>query len=196
MCSSDLLAWLNANWNIAPVGGGWACSGNTYNKGCPYGMFNVFKALKLHGVTTQLSNVNRATGVLGDPVVGDPDDWYMDYVDYLVNNQSSPGTNAGGSWSAAFSGSASDTNGNAALFELILAPVALIAPDPTLFSSVGLKQGSPLSTNDVTGPVSSSHMVTAQVRGTGDVPVPGATVNFTVVSGPNAGASATCVPAS
>ena len=83
-----------------------------------------------------------------------------------------------------------------AVAELILAPVALVNPDPQLSSSVGLKQGSPLSPNDVTGPVSSSHMVTAEVRGAGNVPVPGATLTFSVLSGPNAGASGVCNPVS
>ena len=83
-----------------------------------------------------------------------------------------------------------------AIAELILAPVALINPDPTLFSTVGLLQGNPLSTNNVTGPVSSPHTVTAQVRAANNVPVPGATLNFSVLSGPNVGASGVCSPAS
>ncbi len=170
---------------------GWVCGGARGGMGCGYPMFNVFKGLKLYGVQT-LPGVTRPAGPGPIPA----GDWYADYVDYLVTNQVSPTSTAGGQWGGSFSccglGYASATT---AIAELILSPVALIAPDPTLFSTVGLLQGIPLSIDDDTNPVGSHHIVTAQVRAAGNVPVPGATVAFAVISGPNMGASGTCVPA-
>lgn len=178
--------WITSGGNEAPpAGAAYACSGNgKYNKGCGYGMFNAFKGLKLHGVNT-LPDVNRPAGSFGDP-----DDWYADYLDWLIANQSLPTDPAGGSWPGMrFSASHGDnTSGAAALAELILSPVALIAPDPTLFSSVGL------SPQTDTNPVSTPHTVIAFVQATGGAPIAGATVGFTVLSGPNAGASGTCNP--
>ena len=81
----------------------------------------------------------------------------------------------------------SSVNGDAAVALLILAPVALLLPDPTTFSTLGLQQGTPLSTNAATEPVGASHTVTAVVTAQGGAPVPGATVTFTVLTGPNAG---------
>jgi len=185
---------VNLRWPTGSAVGddGWVCGGARGGMGCSYPMFNVFKGLKLYGVQT-LPGVARPAGPGPIPA----GDWYADYVDYLVANQVSPTNTAGGNWSGSFSccglGYASATT---AVAELILSPVALIAPDPTLFSSVGLLQGGPpLTTNDDTNSVGSHHIVTAQVRAAGNVPVPGATVTFAVISGPNMGASGTCVPA-
>jgi hypothetical protein len=72
---------------------------------------------------------------------------------------------------------------------LILSPVALIPPDPGLFSTVGLSPATD------TNPVGTDHTVTAFVQSANNQPVPGATIGFTVLTGPNAGASGTCVPA-
>jgi hypothetical protein len=171
-----------------PAGSAFACQNNgKFNKGCGYGMFNTFKALKLYGITT-LPNVNRPAGSIGDP-----DDWYEDYRDYLVANQVNPTSQTGGQWQSpglVFSSSASNVHGETALAELILAPVALIAPDPGLFSTVGL------SPQTDTNPVNTPHTVTAFVQSSGGQPIPGATVGFNVLSGPNAGASGVCNPAS
>ena len=70
-----------------------ACSSGTYNKGCAYGMFNVFKGFKLYGILT-LPGVGRAAGPGAIPA----NDWYADYVDWLLANQTSPTTQAGGNW--------------------------------------------------------------------------------------------------
>ncbi|HUE86481.1 MAG TPA: Ig-like domain-containing protein, partial [Vicinamibacterales bacterium] len=59
----------------------------------------------------------------------------------------------------------------------------LIQPDPTLFSTVGL------SPDTDTNPVGTDHTVTATAQSASGAPVPGATVNFQVISGPNAGKS-------
>ena len=183
--------WLMSGSSEAPpAGAAYACSNGKYNKGCGYGMFNAFKALKLQGIST-LSNVGRPAGPGAIPA----NDWYADYVDWLIANQTDPTAATGGYWAAMFfSSSGNGTSGNAALAELILSPVALISPDPTLFGSVGLSQGSPLSQLPDTNPVSTSHTVTALVESATFTPIAGATVGFTVLTGPNAGASGTCAP--
>jgi len=63
--------------------------------------------------------------------------------------------------------------------------VALVAPDPVLFSTVGL---SPLT---ATNPVGSSHTVTAFTQAANNAPVPGVTISFRVITGPNAGKTGT-----
>lgn len=194
---ASALGAINLRWPTGSTSGddGWVCGAHG-GQGCSYPMFNVFKALKLYGIQT-LAASTRAAGPGPIPA----GDWYAEYVDYLLANQVNPQATTGGSWTFQFS--CCGLNGYpvsaTAVAELILAPVALVQPDPTLFSSVGLKQGLPLSTADDTNPVSTQHTVTAQVRGTGDVPVPGATVNFSVLSGPNAPKTTVdgvCVPAS
>jgi hypothetical protein len=173
-----------------PPGSALACGNGSYNLGCGYGMFNTFKALKLLGIST-LSNVGRPAGPDGIPA----NDWYAYYVDWLVANQTTPTSATGGNWTGIyFSSSGNGVGGNAALAELILSPVALISPDPTLFGSVGLSQGNPPSQDPAFNPVGTDHTVTAFVQSATHTPIPGATVGFTV-SGQNAGASGTCVPA-
>jgi hypothetical protein len=80
-----------------------------------------------------------------------------------------------------FSCCANGTSINAAIAELILAPVALVAPDPILFSTVGLSPAT------ATNPVGTSHTVTAFTQAVNNAPVPGVTVVFRVMTGPNAG---------
>ena len=161
------------------------------NKGCAYAMYNIFKGLKLQGVTT-LPGIGRPAG----PGTIPADDWYADYQDWLVTNQNAPTTIAGGGWaytgnnasSLVFSCCASPESApDTALAELILSPVALVLPDPTLFGTVGL--GPATSTN----PVNTNHTVTALVQAPNHSPIAGATVGFTIVSGPNAGAAGTCL---
>lgn len=181
----NALNWINARW-AAPSGESFLCSGGISNKGCGYGMFNVFKGLKLFNVAT-LPSVNRV-GVdwngNGTPdVVGDVDDWHADYEDWLVVNQTSPQTTTAGNWGPlVFS---SQVNGHepaeTALGLLILAPVALVLPDPTLFSTVGLSPPS------ATNPPGTSHIVIARTLATNKAPIPGATVTFRVIAGPNVG---------
>jgi hypothetical protein len=149
-------------------------------------MFNNFKGLKLHGVAT-LPQVNRSTHAwkfLG--TTGVEDDWYADYQDWFVFNQLAPGTTAGGSWGSnsspmRFSCCADGTALNAAIAELILSPVALVAPDAFKFSTVGLF---PLVASN---PVGTDHTVTAFAQAANDAPVPGVTIDFRVLTGPNAG---------
>jgi hypothetical protein len=187
---------LGNNWSsgftsgVPVVGYAYPCSGtNLYNKGCAYGMFNVFKGLKLFGVQT-LTGVNRAAGPGAIPA----DDWYADYVDWLVENQTNPRTLTGGTWNRLyFSGAYSyDATAAASIALLILSPTALVLPDPVTFASLGLQQGSPLSINPMTNPVTTppgTHTVTGITVATNGSPVPGVTVGFKVLSGPNAGAA-------
>lgn len=160
------------------------------NKGCAYSMYNVFKGLKLQGIQT-LPGIGRPAGPGAIP----QDDWYADYQDWLVQHQHLPTNTAGGDWAYT-----NDANGMAwsccagpesapdtAIAELILAPVALVLPDPTKFGTVGLSPAS------ATNPVGTSHTVTAHASATNDAPVAGATVVFTVLSGPNAGQTGSAV---
>jgi RHS repeat-associated protein len=170
---------ISSRWNAPVSGDNYPCASNLYNKGCGYAMFNVFKALKLQGVTT-LPGVSRAAG----PGTIPAGDWYADYVDWLLANQTTPTTLTGGHWAGlSFSCCGEGVVGSAALAELILSPVALIAPDPTLFSTIGLGP-----TTALLAP-GGAHTVTATATSANGAPVPGATVNFSVLSGPNTGAS-------
>ncbi|MBL8307610.1 MAG: hypothetical protein JNM33_13010 [Rubrivivax sp.] len=171
---------INSWWNGGPGIGGdsWGCGGAaTVNKGCAYTMFNNFKGLKLQNIAT-LPGVTRPAGPGAQPA----GDWYADYEDWLVANQSNPGTTAGGNWSTmSFSSIRNSGPANAAIAELILAPVTLVAPDPVLFSTVGL---SPFS---ATNPVGGTHTVTAIAQAANNAPIAGVTINFRVVNGPNTG---------
>ncbi len=152
-------------------------------------MFNAFKGLKLYGVNT-LPGVNR-TGTF----VGDVDDWHADYQDWLVANQTSPLVTTGGNWATLqFSTQVgNNTAGGSAEALLILAPTALVLPDPTTFSTVGLKHGNPLDITPQTNPVGTSHTVTAIATAANGNPVATATINFLVISGPNQGKSGQAV---
>jgi hypothetical protein len=153
-------------------------------------MYNIFKGLKLLGVQT-LRGVGRAAG----PGTIAANDWYADMVDWLVANQTNQTSTTGGNWASLYFSGAYGSTGSAesnALAELILSPTALVLPDPTLFKSLGLQQGSPLSTKPETDYISTpaaTHTVTALTLASNNAPIAGVTVNFSVVSGPNAGAS-------
>lgn len=180
--------YINARWGGTAIGNDYAstCGFNKMNKGCSYAMFNVFKGLKLLGVTT-LPNVNRPAGTIGDP-----DDWYADYEDWLVANQGNPNSTTGGNWpSMTWSCCWSTPYGDSAIALLILSPTALIAPDPTKFSTVGLRQGTPLSTNPDTNPVNTPHTVTAHAESSGGAPIAGVTISFQVTGRNSATGSAT-----
>ncbi|MEO8309827.1 MAG: dockerin type I domain-containing protein [Caldimonas sp.] len=142
------------------------------NKGCSYGMYNAFKGLKLYGI----ASLTAAS------------DWYGEYQDFLVATQTSPTATTGGSW-ASMQFSCCGSAGvmiNSAIAELILAPVALVAPDPTLFSTVGLSPASAIN------PVGTDHTVTAFAQSTTGTPVPGVTITFRVLVGSqNAGKTGT-----
>ena len=180
---------INSWWNGAAGGIGensWGCGvpGGPYpndtNKGCAYSMFNNFKGLKLQNIVT-LPGVTRPAGPGAIPA----GDWYADYQDWLVANQTAPTTVAGGNWPMGFSCCAIGSSITAAIAELILAPVALVAPDPGLFSTVGL---SPATANY---PVGASHTVTAFAQSANNAPVAGVTIDFKVLTGPNAGKTGT-----
>lgn len=170
----------NVRWNTQPAGDSYPCPGPTHNKGCGYAMFNVFKGLKLQGITT-LPNVARPAG----PGTIPASDWYADYVDWLLANQSNPTTLTGGHWPKMTFSCCDGSNlvQTAALAELILSNVALISPDPTLFASVGL--GPPTALLSPGG----NHTVVATATSAGGAPVPGVTITFQVLAGPNAGAT-------
>src|SRR5262249_12476469 len=135
-----------------------------------------FKGLKLQGVTT-LPGVNRPAGPGAQPA----NDWYADYQDWAVANQDTPNTLTGGSWVMGFSCCSNDQAAGTRIVGLVLSPVALVLPSPNLFSTVGLSQ---TTTKSVIG---DTHTVTANAQSANNTPVPGATITFTVTSGPNAG---------
>ena len=168
--------YLDARWSGAPVAGDagfWACgSPATNNIPCVYGMFNAFKGLKLQGVQT-LSNVNRPAGPGPIP----EDDWHAAYQDWLVTNQAAAGNWPALGWSCCQTTQDLSTAGGL----LILAPVALIQPDPVFFSEFGLSQ------EDSVNPPGTPHTVVARTRSADDQPVAGVTIDFRVISGPNQG---------
>jgi PKD repeat protein len=148
------------------------CGSNKQNKGCAYAMYNVFKALKIQGITSLAAAA----------------DWYGEYEDWLVANQTDPTATTGGSWTGGvgktamtFSCCHNDNTANAAIAELILSPVALIPPDPGLFRTVGLSPAT------ATNPVGTDHTVTATALSAAKAPIPGVTIDFEVLTGPNAG---------
>ncbi len=160
---------INARWTTN-VAGDYTSTCGVQNKSCAYGMYNAFKGLKLYGVTALPA----------------APDWYAEYQDWLVTNQTSPTAIGGGSWNTmSFSCCYSSLQFNAAVAELILAPVALIAPDPTLFATVGL------SPNTATNPVGTDHTVVAFAQSATNAPVPGVTITFRVLTGPNTGKTGT-----
>lgn len=164
--------------------GGTSIGGDSWGGGhigSSYAMFNNFKGLKLQNIAT-LPQVNRSThtwAFLG--TTGVEDDWYADYQDWFVANQSAPTTIGGGQWSMHFSCCAGGTFLTTAIAELILSPVVLVAPDALKFSTVGL---GPLVASN---PVGTDHTVTAFAQAANDAPVPGVTIDFRVLTGPNAG---------
>ena len=180
---ASVVKYISDRWNLTTRLGfdyGWNCqygSNPGINKGCAYSMFNAFKGLKLQGITT-LPGVTRPAGPGSQPA----GDWYADYQDWAVANQTAANTPGGGYWGAmTFSCCDNQTPANAAVVELILSPVALVLPDADKFSTVGL---APATGSAIEG---SSHTVTATAQTTSGAPVPGATVHFVVLSGPNAG---------
>ncbi len=183
LVSTNISSW----WNGGPGIGQnpWGCGvSSSPNKGCAYSMFNNFKGLKLNGVTT-LPGVTRPAGPGTQPA----GDWYADYQDWLVNNQTSPNAANGGYWGtmgfSCCNHRSNFTNLNAAIAELILSPVALVLPDEEKFGQFGLSP----ATNTLLE--LGTHTVTAKAESTGGTPVPGATVNFLILSGPNAGLTGT-----
>jgi hypothetical protein len=198
----DAVASILARWPGTALSGDYPNTCSTYinlggspanngtNKGCAYSMYNVFKGLKLEGIQT-IPGIGRPAGPGAIPA----DDWYADYQDWLVQHQNAPTNVAGGGWvtgntvdSMAFSCCAGPTPAiNATMAELILSPVALVLPDPGLFASVGL------SPQNAVNPVGTSHTVTAHAQATNGAGVPGATVVFTVLTGPNAGKTGSAV---
>lgn len=179
---ANIANYIDGWWDGSGVGGNYNnCAGGGGNKGCAYAMFNNFKGLKLQGITT-LPSVGRPAGPGAQPA----NDWYADYQDWLVANQTSPTTTGGGNWGALhFSCCADGSSITAAMAELILSPVALVAPDPVKFSTVGLSPAT------ATNPVGTNHTVTAFAQAANDVPVPGVTIDFKVLLGPNSGKTGT-----
>jgi hypothetical protein len=84
-----------------------------------------------------------------------------------------------------FSCCTDDASANVGIAELILAPVTLIQPDPTKFSTIGL---APATASNAPG---TSHMVTATTLSVSGAPVPGVTISFLVLDGPNVGKTGT-----
>jgi VCBS repeat-containing protein len=183
--------YISDRWNSGRIGGdytGWGC-GAIPNRGCGYAMFNNFKGLKLQGYIT-LPGVTRGAGPGAIPA----QDWYADYQDWLVANQTSPTSTTGGNWgSMLFGPITSSTDAAAGMAELILSPVALVLPDADKFATVGLSPATD-SAFELT-----SHTVTAHAQSASTpenpsgTPVAGATVNFTVLSGPNTGVTGSAI---
>lgn len=175
--------YITTNWNTNVNGGDTCTAGSptTHNKGCGYSMFNIFKGLRLYGISTLNIGDPDGAGPLG------AGDWYGDYVNNLLTNQHLPTDPTRGEWNQAanptmgFSCCSSDTTGISSMALLILAPTAFVPPDPILFSTVGL---TPFTD---TNPPGTQHTVIATAQAAGGSPIPGATINFTVLTGPNAG---------
>ena len=112
---------VNSWWpGVGGIGGNvWGTCGpvgGAAGKGCAYTMYNNFKGLRLQNIIT-LPAVTRPAGPGAQPA----GDWYADYQDWLVANQTAPTTVAGGSWSTmGFSCCANGTALTAAVAELIL----------------------------------------------------------------------------
>lgn len=180
----NVVKYISDRWTSGRLGNdaNWGCQfGSQHNFGCAYSMFNSFKGLKLQGIQT-LPGSTRPAGPGSQPA----GDWYADYQDWLVANQDSPTNPFSGHWGTMqFSCCANDTVATAAIAELILSPVALVLPDEDKFAAVGLSP----ATN--TALEMGTHTVTAKAESTGGSPVPGATVNFLILSGPNAGLTGT-----
>jgi hypothetical protein len=182
---TDVVGYLSRNWN-AQVDGGldFGCGGVPgNNKGCGYAMFNTFKGLRAYGIPT-LPGVTRPAG----PGTIPAGDWYADYVDNLLANQKLPADPTRGDWQDVAPGnmafsccSGNEPTGITSLALLILSPVAFVLPDPGLFSTVGL------SPETATNPVGTDHTVTARALSSAKQPVPGVTIDFRVLTGPNAG---------
>jgi VCBS repeat-containing protein len=189
---------INSWWSGAGGIGGNAWGGPG-NKGGGYAMFNNFKGLKLAGITT-LPAVTRPAGPGAIPA----GDWYADYQDWLVANQTTPNTLTGGNWGTmSFSCCDNTAALNNAIAELILSPVALVLPDADKFASVGLRPAT-ASGVESTPSVPRSHTVIARAEGptppgsppgTEGPPVAGATVIFQIISGPNVGSTFSAVTA-
>jgi hypothetical protein len=183
----DALTYISNRWNNQGLGQSFACSGPTYNKGCAYGMFNVFKGLGLYHVDT-LPGVGRAAG----PGTIPANDWYADYVDWLLTNQTSPTAQNGGYWqSLHFSSQTTNEPAEAAVALLILSPVVLIQPDPDRFSSVGLQHGNPLPTNPQTNTVGTQQTKMTKKDSAGSDTIHGVTVSSNVSRRNNATDSGT-----
>jgi len=188
---ADVETYLNDRWNGGPNSAFstvWRCGHGSppnfdYNHACAYSMYNAFKGLRLAG-TPVLPGVGRPAGPGPIP----ENDWYADYVDWLIANQTNPTSTTGGNWATMrFSAIDNSPAANAAIAELILSPVALVLPDPVKFATVGL---APFT---ATNPVGTDHTVTATAESANDSPIPGTTIEFEVISGPNAGASGSAV---
>jgi hypothetical protein len=171
----NAIMYIQERWNVATppgkTGQSFLCSFSLWNKGCGYGVFNIFKGFRLYAINTITVNAL-------------PLDWYKDMVDDLLVRQKSPTSATGGQWdttgaagvSMGFSCCDNDTNGITALAELILSPVALVLPSSLVLTP-------PTASN----PVGTNHTVTATATAVGGAPVAAANVTFTVISGPNAG---------
>jgi len=173
--------YVTRNWNSMTDGQSYPCENSAFNKNCAYSMFNIFKGLKLYGIST-LPGIGRPAG----PGSIAADDWYADYVDNLLSSQHSPTDPTRGEWSQSdtptmgWSCCESDTTGITALSELVLSPVAFVRPSVVRINIS--------STKAVVG--SRASVTSVSTTGTADnpgAPVPGATITFKVLSGPNAG---------
>jgi len=170
---ASVVTWISDHWNAGPT----FCQNFV---GCAYTMYNNFKGLKLQGIAT-LPGVTRPAGPGAIPA----GDWHEEYKDWLVANQTSPTSVGGGTWGPTmqFSCCYAGDNIESAIALLILSPVALVLPDPDIFERIGLQ---PPTQSHAVG---QSATVTANAVSTGGTPVPGATVNFEVLTGANAGAT-------
>ena len=180
--------YIRARWDNQVLDQSFRCGNVTYNKGCAYGMYNVFKGFKLFGIQT-LPGIGRAPGPGPIP----SDDWYADYVDWLVANQTSPTALAGGYWGPLYFSSQTT---NEALTSRARpahprADGARAARRGQVLhgrSEARQSAGNHSVTNPVTVPPG-THTVTATTEANNGSPIAGVTVTFTVISGPNVGAT-------
>jgi hypothetical protein len=197
---ATIVNYIVTSWNTNTPFGDTCTTGTptNFNKGCAYSMFNIFKGLRLYGINSIGIGDPDGAGPLGSG------DWYGDYVNNLLSNQKNVfGDATRGEWSIngpagqtgggtvgntmGFSCCHSDTNGITSIALLILAPTAFVPPDPGLFSKVGL---SPQSDSN---PPGTDHTVTATAQSAGGNPVPGVTIDFKVLTGPNANKTGSAV---
>ena len=131
-------------------------------------MFNNFKGLKLQGIAT-LPAVGAARRPWAQPAQTTGTPTIRTGSSPTRRRPTPPGAGTGARWAGLVLRQLGFAS-TAAIAELILSPVALVAPDPILFSTVGL---SPVT---ATNPVGTDHTVTAFAQAANGAPVPGVTI--------------------
>lgn len=94
----------------------------------------------------------------------------------------------GGNWAGMYFSCCYNTASiNAAVAEIILSPAALVLPDETIFSNLGLENVGGINTRLQGASPRQSHSVVATASSSSGTPVAAVSVTFEITSGPNAG---------